>query len=444
MFVEVLMKRKPVVRPVALAAGFLVVLSSAAVAQELSIRLTGIPPRLGFPLPAGTNLVLTAEVSGGSAREVWLARERDARLRIHLTRVAEGRYQINLADPEVVSALTIRGTEGRFQVFARSLGGQTFASIPVQFGTVGSGKVTIKGSVRSGGKWRAIPPESWRRTWVDPAAVEAIEIAFTGSPTAPHARAEIGKVQIPFSPAPGGLRFVLSPTPEVRRLWQAHGELRVVHGQDASERKLLVLHAIPVLPAAPEKAVCLTVVQRRTREIPGWRGYLRLHLGDITLGQVVIDVHAGSETVVRRRSVRPGDRVAFKVDGRSCHLLVASLVNFLIGNDYGIFVVYEKRLPETAKIEALIAMVRHAPVLFYEGDSKRTQAWMERHLRESLRTWPAREKTLEGFMLRVAGPHAEKTFTVRPPGAEKSGLKGWLEEQAAVFDPRAKLARKEV
>jgi hypothetical protein len=434
----------PVIRSVVLAAGLLVVLTSSAVAQALSIRLTGIPPRLGFPLPAGTNLVLTAQVSGGSAREVWLARKRDARLRIHLTRVAEGRYQINLADPEVAPALTARGRTGRFQVFARAPGGQIFASIPVQFGTVGSGKVTARGSIRSGGKWRAIPSESWRKTWVAPAAVEAIEIKFTGYPPAPHARAEIGKVHVPFSGDPGGLRFVLSPSPEVRRLWQAHGVLRILHGKDASERKVLVLHAIPDRPARPEEAACLTVVQRRTREIPGWRGYLRLHLGDITRGQVVIEVHAGSASVVRRRSVRPGDRVAFQVGGRSYHLLVASLVNFLIGNDYGIFVAYEKRVPEAAKIEALIAMVRHAPVLFYEGDAKRTQAWMERHLRDSLRAWSAKHKTLEDFILRVAGPHADRTFAVRSPGAEKTGLREWLEEQAAVFDPKAKLARKEV
>ena len=73
------MVRQSVARPVFIVASALFMLVSPAAAQELSIRLTGVPPRLGFPLPAGVNLVLTAEVTGGSAREVWLARERDAR-----------------------------------------------------------------------------------------------------------------------------------------------------------------------------------------------------------------------------------------------------------------------------------------------------------------------------------------------------------------------------
>jgi len=444
MIAEVVMVRQTVARPVFIVASALFMLASPAAAQALSIRLTGVPPRLGLPLPAGVNLVLTAEVTGGSAREVWLARERDARLRILLTRVAEGQYQIHLADPEVASLLTARGREGRFQVFARSPDGRAFASIPVRFGPYVSGKVTVKGFVRCGGERRVIAPEPWRKTWADVAAVETIEIEFTGYPLAPHARAEIGDMQVPFSPDRGGLRLVLSPAPEIRKRWLENGQLRIRYGKDAFDHRSLVLHAVPDRLALPKRAACLTVVQRRTEEIPGGRGYLRLHLGDITMGQVAIDVQAGAEKVVKRRSVRPGDRVDFTLGGCSYHVLVASLVNFLIGNDYGIFVVYEKRLPEEAKIEALIAMVRHAPVLFDEGGARRPQAWMEQYLKDALGAWKAGSKTLDGFIDRVAGPHAERTFMVRPPGGERRGLKAWLEERAAVFQPKAKPARKEV
>ena len=69
------------------------------------LRLKGVPNRLVLPAPAGTNLILTATLTSGSARTVWLAKKKDSKLRLFLTKVGDREYQINLADAEVAGAL---------------------------------------------------------------------------------------------------------------------------------------------------------------------------------------------------------------------------------------------------------------------------------------------------------------------------------------------------
>ncbi|MBN2491635.1 MAG: hypothetical protein JXQ29_12370 [Planctomycetes bacterium] len=105
-----------------------------APAQAPSIALEGVPSRLELPLPGGTNVLLTARIRGGPVRSVWLAREGHERARLLLTRVAEGEYQVNLADPAVAALLTVGGRAGSFRVFAEPAEGETVASVPVRFG----------------------------------------------------------------------------------------------------------------------------------------------------------------------------------------------------------------------------------------------------------------------------------------------------------------------
>jgi hypothetical protein len=107
--------------------------SPARPAAEPALRLAGVPERLALPLPNGSNLVLTATVTGGAAKSVWLARGKEAKARFSLTRTGPGEYQVNLADPEAVAVLDASGDRGQFQVFAELDGGKLLASLPVRY-----------------------------------------------------------------------------------------------------------------------------------------------------------------------------------------------------------------------------------------------------------------------------------------------------------------------
>lgn len=107
--------------------------SSLALASEPALRLSGVPNRLVFPLPEGNNVVLTATVTGGRAKSVWLAKTKDAKLKCSLTPAGRGEYQVNLADREASAVLTIGGGPEQFQVFAELEGGKILSSLPVRY-----------------------------------------------------------------------------------------------------------------------------------------------------------------------------------------------------------------------------------------------------------------------------------------------------------------------
>jgi hypothetical protein len=79
----------------------------------------------------------------------------------------------------------------------------------------------------------------------------------------------------------------------------------------------------------------LTIVQRGSQEIPGLLG-TRVLIDDITGGQVVVTLHdARDQPIVTPRSMRPGEVLPFNVNGQTFYLRVASLLNKLIGEDFG-------------------------------------------------------------------------------------------------------------
>jgi hypothetical protein len=318
-----------------------------AAAQAPSIRLEGVPPLLSLPLPKGANAILTAKIRGGPLRAVWLAVEGDDRARLMLTRVAEGEYQVNLADPAVAGMLTLSGKTGSFRVFAEPVKGKTVSSVAVRFG----------------------PGERGRQ---------------------------------PAPPDPGPDRLDL-----------------------------------------PERTGSFTLVQRRTTDIPGGRGYYRFRIDDITQGQTLAELFAGKKTRIHSVSVREGDHLAFTVGKHTYHLRVLELINYLIGDDYGVFLVHDAALPEEeVKIEGLIALVRHARVDFLEDGAVLPRPDLARRMQARSRDWRPARRTLREFIEQVTAQDALGKVQVRRFGQNRSTFRSWLEAQAAVFDPA--LARREV
>ena len=85
----------------------------------------------------------------------------------------------------------------------------------------------------------------------------------------------------------------------------------------------------------PEKSVELTVLQREERAIPGSDGSVRIRLGDISDGQVLLTVVSGDEShLLERVSVSQDDKVEFSLGKAKYTVHIKELRNLFIGDDF--------------------------------------------------------------------------------------------------------------
>ena len=104
-------------------------------ADRITIDLDDVPSRLAFPLPDGSNQILTARINsldGIDVEGVWFVHTNDRSTRtrwIPLSSAGMGSYRINLAGRDVLEALEAHGASGEFRIHAAGSGGATGSSI---------------------------------------------------------------------------------------------------------------------------------------------------------------------------------------------------------------------------------------------------------------------------------------------------------------------------
>ncbi len=97
-----------------------------------------------------------------------------------------------------------------------------------------------------------------------------------------------------------------------------------------------------LLPADP---VRLAIHEGNEAAIPGSKGQIKIHLGDITGGQVMLSVtKADEEQLVDPYSVRPGEVIQVQLGDEELYIKVVKLHNFLLGDDFGEFEVSKSPL----------------------------------------------------------------------------------------------------
>jgi len=95
----------------------------------------------------------------------------------------------------------------------------------------------------------------------------------------------------------------------------------------------------------------LTILQRRSKAIPGSEDRILLRLGDITAGQVLMSVRSDDgEVLLDDTSVEPGEVAKFTVADKTFYIRLRELTNVLLGtNDFGVFEIWSNPPPvETA------------------------------------------------------------------------------------------------
>jgi hypothetical protein len=208
----------------------------------------------------------------------------------------------------------------------------------------------------------------------------------------------------------------------------------VRYSQAGDEVTLATLHAPPSRLDLPAGSATVTIIQRCSKEIPGSKGYLRLSLGDITVGQVLTTVEAADGTVlVDQTSVRAGDSLTFRIGEEDYKLTLTRLVNLLIGDDFAVFEVSTTVNPEAQRIRDLIHVMETSDIIFIRNDKEYSGAQAAAHLRSKLQQAEEEVKTLDEFIDKVASHSwlSGQPYRVKLPDGTELEAAVWLRQQAA-------------
>jgi len=182
----------------------------------------------------------------------------------------------------------------------------------------------------------------------------------------------------------------------------------------------------------PEGGARLTLVQRHDAEVPGSGGRLRVHIGDITRGQVELTLaRADGSTVVAPTSVREGDHLPFRVGETRYDLAVVELKNKLLGDDTATLE-FCAGVSESARIEALLAAMEHAEGLVFIRNGKEYDgAEAAAHLRRKWDATKDRVRTAEQFIeyLATKSSMSGKPYEIRLGDGTVVPAADWLTER---------------
>lgn len=160
-------------------------------------------------------------------------------------------------------------------------------------------------------------------------ALVACPFAAFGSTDDEHP--SIGRYQLTASVE--GLYFLDTATGQ---LWLkvTHGEWERVDNPVDEAPPIAVVPAKPVSLTLPKAGETIPMVQREKRAIPGSSETLWVHLGDITGGQVFVEVRdINGQHLVERTSLKSKEFVKFKVNETDVYLQIAEIVNNLLDED---------------------------------------------------------------------------------------------------------------
>lgn len=103
-----------------------------------------------------------------------------------------------------------------------------------------------------------------------------------------------------------------------------------------------------------EEPARITVIQRRSKAIPGSNKTITVRLGDITQRQVLTTVRGFlGEPIVDTVSLREGDVVPLQLSGARYYLKLVELRNLVIGDDFAVFEVSSAR-PDAGSSSGLV------------------------------------------------------------------------------------------
>ena len=291
------------------------------------VRLENVPPEISLPMPAGPDAMIRVLVDGGTSRDVWVAKRREAGAKFGLARTGEREFCFNLADPDLP---TIFGPAGRLRVFVEMEDDRIGESEPIPFGKGAADVPDVaevfvqKASDAEGGEFEP----AGAGTWCNPADVRAILVRTEGGSGHYEALARFRGRDFIFSaePAPmtGSAALRLDATKEFQALWEKEGEFEILHGVAPAKpgAESVWLFAIPASLDLAAAGKVFGVPQGTSAAVPGSRGYLRVALEAISDGLIGVSITSANDRVIVQGILRIGDSLDFSL-GKEAYSLNA-------------------------------------------------------------------------------------------------------------------------
>lgn len=314
------------------AGAFFVLTLAGLVPAQGGIRIVRIPDAVRLPAAPGTNLLLEVELTfAPQAGGVWIATAATDTDTVPLVPAGAQHHQVNLATPRLAAQLPAGVDHGELFVFARD--GRTLhrsAAIAWTRGPSPSGGPHCL--VRSDGA-ETVTLAPGQRSWIDLGTLTAIEIQGAGA-RQDTAVAHVGQTDLPLRRDAGRQVWCLTNDEPLRRCAVEEQRLEI-EVQQGSVSHIFAFDLVPQRLRLPDGEAHVVVQQRRRGILPGTHDWVRVHLDDITGGSVLLTLTtATGQPLAPPRLLRERDFVPFRLGDQECVLVVASLVNQLIGEDH--------------------------------------------------------------------------------------------------------------
>jgi hypothetical protein len=169
-------------------------------------------------------------------------------------------------------------------------------------------------------------------------------------------------------------------------------------------------------------------VQRHDADVPGSSGRLRVHIGDITKGQVELSMsRADGAAVVAPRSMKVGDAVEFPVGGHRYRVTLAELKGVVVGDDTATLD-FSEGPSERERIESLLKAIETSGLVFVRNGSDHDGPAAAKHLRRKLDAAGDRVRTAEEFIDGIATKSSTsgEPYLVRLADGSTVELASWL------------------
>lgn len=376
------------------------VLSLAALAacrEPQAIDLESVPERVVLPAEPGQNLIVTARVRGRAPQAVWLSPEVEGAVQLTLASAGDGRYRANLADPRFQSVL-VSSPVRRFRISAGYEDGTTRSTVSVEY-AVDRPAAEQAGAlpevrVERGGAAEVVRDEAWRG--VDD--LESVRVDWPLAPADAEVVAQVGGERIPLGVVgPNTWRLPLDQA--LRDRWLRAGVLRIVMREQGRAVRTVSLYPRPEALDLGGRAATFTVMQRRGLPVPGSHGFVEMRLGDVTAGQVTVEI-AGrdGERLMARRSMRVGDVAVFHFGAGAYVFELTRLVNKPIGDDYAEFRLQAGAEDVLRAMRALIDEVQGARASFAGPGGPTSAGQVATELRERLGSRGALPPSVPAFL----------------------------------------------
>ncbi len=186
----------------------------------------------------------------------------------------------------------------------------------------------------------------------------------------------------------------------------------------------------------PARGMDITLLQRHSIDVAGYRTNLHVKIDDITAKQTVITL--SNSNIILQQSIHEGDTFVFEFDGVGYIIECKKLINHLLDEDNGIFTITKDSankkvyvLTEKEKIEKLLYIIAHTNLTFIRNGDEHKPAEAAAHLRSKWDYAKNDIHTVNDFIEKIGSKSSSsgKPYEVKLPNGTIILAEKWMKDE---------------